>query len=150
MALLQALQSPGISHVVQLEQWLMEGAYNKVLDARPNLPDPAYGYFMEKLLSTVRYAHAFTAMHVHWLLAHPCLSDTAGGGAPNSPCLSGRERLNLRGLRQDLMHARRDEIADCSERAYSTLSLSDAKKLMLFKSDKEAAAYAAEVTQDWH
>lgn len=55
MADTQALQSPGISHVVQLEQWLMEGAYNKVLDARPKLPDPAYGYFMEKLLSTVRW-----------------------------------------------------------------------------------------------
>ncbi len=52
----QALQSQGISHVVQLEQWLMEGAYNKVLDARPNLPDLSYGYFMEKLLSTVRSA----------------------------------------------------------------------------------------------
>jgi hypothetical protein len=54
MCVVQALQSQGISHVVQLEQWLMEGAYNKVLDARPKLPDPAYGYFMEKLLSTVR------------------------------------------------------------------------------------------------
>ena len=32
----------------------MEGAYNKVLEARPQLPDPAYSYFMEKLLSTVR------------------------------------------------------------------------------------------------
>ncbi|CAL8468664.1 g8204 [Coccomyxa elongata] len=91
----QALQSPGISHVVQLEQWLMEGAYNKVLDARPKLPDPAYGYFMEKLLSTVR-----------------------------------------------------DEIADCSERAYKTLSISNAKKLMLFGSDQEAAAYAAQRNWD--
>ena len=26
----QALRSSGVSHVVQLEQWLMEGAYNKV------------------------------------------------------------------------------------------------------------------------
>lgn len=43
------------------------------------------------------------------------------------------------------MHGCRDEIADCSERAYNTLSISDAKKLMLFKSDKEAEAYAAEV-----
>ena len=48
------MQSQGISHAVQLEQWLMEGAYNKVLEARPQLPDPAYSYFMEKLLSTVR------------------------------------------------------------------------------------------------
>ena len=44
-----------ISHAVQLEQWLMEGAYNKVLEARPQLPHQAYSYFMEKLLSTVRY-----------------------------------------------------------------------------------------------
>ncbi len=51
---LQAMQSQGISHAVQLEQWLMEGAYNKVLEARPQLPHPAYSYFMEKLLSTVR------------------------------------------------------------------------------------------------
>jgi hypothetical protein len=35
----------------------MEGAYNKVLDARPHVPDPSYGYFMEKLLSTVRLAY---------------------------------------------------------------------------------------------
>ncbi len=48
------MQSQGISHAVQLEQWLMEGAYNKVLEARPQLPHPAYSYFMEKLLSTVR------------------------------------------------------------------------------------------------
>ena len=51
---LQAMQSQGISHAVQLEQWLMEGAYNKVLEARPQLPHQAYSYFMEKLLSTVR------------------------------------------------------------------------------------------------
>lgn len=51
----QAMESQGISHAVQLEQWLMEGAYNKVLEARPQLPHPAYSYFMEKLLSTVRY-----------------------------------------------------------------------------------------------
>ena len=61
---MQAMQSQGISHAVQLEQWLMEGAYNKVLEARPQLPDPAYSYFMEKLLSTVRYStfplHEFT------------------------------------------------------------------------------------------
>lgn len=51
----------------------MEGAYNKVLDARPKLPDPSYGYFMEKLLSTVRYTTALTAM---WLSLHAF-------GAPN-------------------------------------------------------------------
>lgn len=51
---LQALESDYVKHVIQLEQWLMEGAYNKVLDSRENVPDESYSYFMEKLLSTVR------------------------------------------------------------------------------------------------
>jgi hypothetical protein len=39
----------------------------------------------------------------------------------------------------------RDEIASCSEKAYASLTLADAQKLMLFKSAKEAAAYAQQV-----
>ena len=42
---------------------------------------------------------------------------------------------------------RREEIADCSERAYSSLSMADAKKLMMFSSDKEALSYAQEVSR---
>lgn len=34
----------------------MEGAYNKVLSAKSNVPDQSYLYFMDKLISTVRYA----------------------------------------------------------------------------------------------
>lgn len=54
----QVQQSEHIQLVTRLEQWLMEGAYNKVLDARSHVPDQAYSYFMEKLLSTVRSALA--------------------------------------------------------------------------------------------
>jgi len=39
----------------------------------------------------------------------------------------------------------REEIASCSEAAYSSLSLADAQKLMMFKSQKEAEAYAKQV-----
>lgn len=39
----------------------------------------------------------------------------------------------------------RDEIASCSESAYSSLRLADAQKLMMFKSPKEAEAYAKQV-----
>jgi len=39
----------------------------------------------------------------------------------------------------------RDEIAGCSERAYESLSTKEAKRLMLFNSDKELASYAKEV-----
>jgi 26S proteasome regulatory subunit N12 len=41
----------------------------------------------------------------------------------------------------------RDEIASCSEAAYSSLSLGDAQKVMMFKSSKEAEAYAKQVTK---
>ena len=33
----------------------MEGAYNKVLSAKSNVPDKSYLYLMDKLISTVRY-----------------------------------------------------------------------------------------------
>lgn len=39
----------------------------------------------------------------------------------------------------------REEIANCSEVAYSSLRLADAQKLMMFKSQKETEAYAKQV-----
>ncbi len=39
----------------------------------------------------------------------------------------------------------RDEIAECSERAYGSLSIPEAKRLMLFSSDRDVASYAKEV-----
>ena len=140
MADTQALQSPGISHVVQLEQWLMEGAYNKVLDARPKLPDPAYGYFMEKLLSTVRWGAPLSCQSCAQLKFLACTSH---------PFIV---LWDSRGTDRAKAHGCRDEIADCSKRAYKKLSIKDAKKLMLFGSDQEATAYAAQVTPcgTWH
>lgn len=51
---MQVQTSKHVQLAIQLEQWLMEGAYNKVLEARRNAPDQSYAYFMEKLLSTIR------------------------------------------------------------------------------------------------
>lgn len=84
-------QGAHVQYAAQLEQRLMEGAYNKVLNAKNNAPDQSYLYFMDKLVSTVR-----------------------------------------------------DEIASCSERAYKQLSVSEAQRLMLFSSAKEALQYAEE------
>ena len=39
----------------------------------------------------------------------------------------------------------RDEIASCSEKAYTHLLVSDAKKMMLFGSEKEVMDYAEKV-----
>ena len=45
-----------MKHAIQLEQWLMEGAYNKVLDAgKQNLPSEFHTFLMQQLSSTVRY-----------------------------------------------------------------------------------------------
>lgn len=43
-----------VGQVVQLEQWLMEGAYNKVLDARERAASDYFKYFLDQLSSTVR------------------------------------------------------------------------------------------------
>ena len=50
----EALGSAHVKHAVGLEQYIMEGAYNKVLEARGAVPDPSYGWFMEALAETVR------------------------------------------------------------------------------------------------
>ena len=55
LAVVQIQQEAHIKHATQLEQQLMEGAYNKVLSAKSNVPDQSYLYFMDKLISTVRY-----------------------------------------------------------------------------------------------
>ncbi|XP_015789965.1 26S proteasome non-ATPase regulatory subunit 8 [Tetranychus urticae] len=43
-----------IKHPVNLEQWLMEGCYNKVFLSKENVPAESYGHFVDILLDTVR------------------------------------------------------------------------------------------------
>ena len=43
-----------IRHPVCLEQWLMEGCYNKVFLSKDNIPAESYAYFVDILLDTVR------------------------------------------------------------------------------------------------
>uniref|UniRef100_A0A914XLB1 CSN8/PSMD8/EIF3K domain-containing protein n=1 Tax=Plectus sambesii TaxID=2011161 RepID=A0A914XLB1_9BILA len=52
----QQLQAtnPYISMPVKLEQYLMEGAYNKVVLTEKNLPSPYYMVFVKTMLDTVR------------------------------------------------------------------------------------------------
>jgi len=40
---------------VALEQHLMDGNYNKVINAKTNVPLPQYSFFMDRLVSTVRH-----------------------------------------------------------------------------------------------
>ncbi|GBG83232.1 hypothetical protein CBR_g36847 [Chara braunii] len=50
----EAQENVCIKHAIELEQWLMEGAYNRVLTARQRVPDETYVYFMDRLMETVR------------------------------------------------------------------------------------------------
>jgi len=43
-----------IRHPVSLEQYLMEGSYNKVFLSKGNVPAPSYNFFMDILLKTIR------------------------------------------------------------------------------------------------
>ena len=43
-----------IKHPVQIEQWLMEGSYNKVWNARSNVPAEEYTYFIDTMVGTIR------------------------------------------------------------------------------------------------
>merc|ERR1719230_1976917 len=43
-----------IKHPVSLEQYIMEGSYNKVLSLKGNVPAESYNFFFDILLNTVR------------------------------------------------------------------------------------------------
>eukprot|EP00899_Mesostigma_viride_P000835 jgi/Mesvir1/10752/Mv13821-RA.1 len=86
-----AQRSPFVRHPIELEQFLMEGAYGRLLAARARMPDASYGYFMDKLMSTVR-----------------------------------------------------DEVASSSEKAYESLRVPDAVKMMFFSSGDELQLYATQ------
>merc|ERR1712241_508466 len=48
------LENPYIANPVQLEQFIMEGKYNKVIDTRYNVPADSYKFFIDVLLVTIR------------------------------------------------------------------------------------------------
>lgn len=47
-------QNVYISHPVSLEQWLMEGRYNKLFLSKDNVPADSYHFFIDLLLDTIR------------------------------------------------------------------------------------------------
>lgn len=50
----QLLSNPFIQHSVNVEQYLMEGSYNKVWNSRENVPGEEYRVFMDVLMDTIR------------------------------------------------------------------------------------------------
>lgn len=80
-----------IKHPIMLEQFMMEGAYNKVIKAKSNVPSEYYSFFMDNLMGTVR-----------------------------------------------------NELADCIEIAFTTLSVSEAAKLLAFSSQQDFQKWVKE------
>jgi len=115
-----------IKHATQLEQYLMEGAYRKVLASQNTVPAESFKYFMDCLTSTVRCAP---------LSAPP---------PPRRTVPPPRERRDrpFRPCARSI--SCREEIASCSEKAYQSLRVKDAKDIMLFKNEKEVLSYASE------
>jgi hypothetical protein len=52
-----SLQNMYIKHPMSIEQYLMEGSYNKVFLARDNVPADSYRFFINMLLETLRFAN---------------------------------------------------------------------------------------------
>lgn len=50
----QVFASPYIRQPLEVEQWLMEGSYKKVLGASSSLAAPEFAHFMSMLIETVR------------------------------------------------------------------------------------------------
>jgi len=50
----EILNNVYIRHPVSLEQYLMEGSYNKIFLAKGNVPSESYNYFIDMLLDTIR------------------------------------------------------------------------------------------------
>ena len=48
------LESIYIRHPLNLEQYIMEGSYNKVISLKGSVPAESYNFFFEILLKTVR------------------------------------------------------------------------------------------------
>lgn len=71
----EVLAAPEVAQVVQLEQWLMEGAYNKVLAAREAAPSEYFRHFLDQLSSTVREEVASCSARAYESLA---VSDAVG------------------------------------------------------------------------
>lgn len=55
---MSSLQNMYIKHPMSIEQYLMEGSYNKVFLARDNVPADSYRFFINMLLETLRFANS--------------------------------------------------------------------------------------------
>ena len=51
---LESLSNVYIKHPISIEQCLMEGSFNKIWNAKVNVPAEEYAFFMDILMGTIR------------------------------------------------------------------------------------------------
>eukprot|EP01100_Stratorugosa_tubuloviscum_P003210 TRINITY_DN1765_c0_g1_i2.p1 TRINITY_DN1765_c0_g1~~TRINITY_DN1765_c0_g1_i2.p1 ORF type:complete len:192 (-),score=59.98 TRINITY_DN1765_c0_g1_i2:31-606(-) len=61
-------KDPHIRHPIQFEQYLMEGAYNKLWSSRADVPSETYTVFMDMMFTTVRYIIPFNFYNLNNLI----------------------------------------------------------------------------------
>ena len=120
-----------ITFVVQLEQYLMEGSYSKVKFYNLLLADN-YLIFLQVMAAKANCPKQFTYF-MEGLVNRIRYVSVCG-------------RIIAVFLKGGL---NRDAVAECSEVAYKSLSLSEARRLMDFKSDQEVLDYIGEAEKTW-
>merc|ERR1712070_1290466 len=93
---------------------------NQVLDAKSSLPEASFEFFMSLLLDTVR-------------------SEDEDLAPPLIECVSVLPTPP----------ARRDSIAECTEVAYTSLSMDAAQKMMMLQSREELTQFIDEAHDNW-
>ena len=103
-----------ISYPVKLERWLMEGSYDRVWGAtkREGVPSEEYGVFSE-----VSFPSPKTIYTGDWW-------------------------LDAKNHEKVLIGTIRDEIASCSEKAYPSLPITNAKNLLFLESEGSVVEFA--------
>lgn len=109
-----------IGYPVKLERWLMEGSYDRVWAAtkREGVPGEEFGVFSE-----VRVTPSSSLFVFIWRL------------------------MMLNTLLQVLIGTIRSEIASCSEKAYPSLPIANAKNLLFLESEGSVVEFAGR--RDW-
>ena len=54
---------------MSLEQYFVEGSYNKILSSKHNVPHPAYQFFIDKFIDAIRYEVARSAERAYESIA---------------------------------------------------------------------------------
>jgi hypothetical protein len=118
-----------VAFPITLEEWLMEGCYNRILSNCKSCPSPYYTQFMARLENTVRCVGSLPRA-----AACDCVLTRCTRGAAVSGVVCG---------------VYSDEIADCSAASYEVLAISSLQQLMMLPSRDAVVTYVSVHRPTW-